>query len=1141
MAASPAKVEKRRVGKHDAFVTEKLGDAVARIRTLELTLGFCGLFVGFLVYGQLAALLDMRFGLPEVVRQLLLGLFLGVAGVWCYLFIYRPWRLGINPYYAAQVIESNTPDAQNGTLNWLDMQKAPEATHARPLVGARAAKELSKADLEKAISGEKATWSGIAAVLLFLLAPILALIVGPRDFMKSLGRVLFPYSQAAATSTAPTTLSILYPEGGDGVVLVGQPAVVRVKLDGRIPSATDRDAAKLRFRAGEDEPWSERPLRQLDDPAVWEGEIPSELVQNGIDYHVTAGNGTSPTHRIAVEAAPLIEEFKATYHFRQYTGRTFEVRRDRAIDALRGTVVDLRVKTNRPLAAKTPQLVFDVNGVQQILPGTILEKDPTTFTVKMTLEESGKYTLQFAPATRRGTYRDAMPYDVTARPDALPEVELTHPARDVVLPANGMLPLEGWATDVEGVKRLILRLRVIGGGNLKALPYRDLDTLRQKFGTYPTYVKYKDFIDLTKLRDEAGKEYRPKVGEKLEYWLEAADACDLPGTTRVVPSKRYRIEITDPDPDMNGQGEQRKQAAQDKANHDKQQDQQFAQEDAGRKEENDRKEKDGQGGTEDKPGENGQQGQKQGGQGQQNQDDQNTLKEAERIKDELKKNEQKEGQGGKGKDQKQEQGGESKEGGEKQEQKGESKEGAQGEQKEQAGQGKEQGKDMAQNPPAEKKDGGMPDKGENKPEGKEGGQQGMMGQQQGESKPGEKQGENKPGQGKEQQPGQGGQASEQKPGMEPGMENAAQGKENGGMGKETAAERKDPPQPNAQPSEGKEGGQPSDMQAAPSGKEQGNQAGMGEQKPGEQKPRPEGQTQGTASKPGANDRPANDPREARPEDVEKLKNQAAESAKGRREAAGKELDRIQKQANDPAVREKAKEALEEMKQQGQPSQCKKPGGTGMGMAEGGAENKPGAEGMPGGEGGKPAVGMGQGQKAEAKEPGPENMGGMGGNPMPGDNRPMGKEQGMMPGGGNEPGMGVERAQGDPNGMGQGGNNPEVKPEQAAPAPPTELQLQKFKDAVNKDVLKDLRMSPEEFERFLKKYEELAKRPGNATEKVPASQPGTGTLPAIGGNTTTGQPGTQPTGPGLQTRPQAPPGYREANKEFLRLLSQPEKP
>ncbi len=1187
MASSPPKAETRRPSKNDAAVTEKLHAAMARIRGLELTVGVTGLLVGFLVYGQVLALIDLRWPLPEVVRQALLQAFLATAAGWSYLTIYQPLRYGINPYYAARVVEESTPGTRNGLLNWLDLRSAgAEAASARQMVGQRAAKEVEKADLEKVIDGEKATWTSVAAVLLFLFAFILALLVGPRNLLESLGRVFLPFT-ATASTTAPTEITIVRPQGGgDGTVLVGQPATITVQLSGRIPKATDRDAPRIRYRHGDSEPWRERPMEVRENDDTWEAEIPPTEIENGIDYEVTAGNATTPLHRISVIAAPLIEDFRATYHFRHYTGRTFEVRRERAIEGLQGTEVELTVRTNRTLTADSPKLeMTDLPSGTKVIAGTILPDDPRAFRVKLTLQESGHYRLFFA-STRGDTYSDPQKYPLTAIPDEVPQVELTHPARDVQLAANGLLLLEGWAGDKEGLKNLTLRLGVVDGPKLRPILYREMETLRQKHGFYPTFVKYRERLDLTKLRDEAGKPFKPEVKQKIEYWLEAVDASDLPGGPHVVASKKYVIEVIEVDPNGQGQAEQRQQADKDQANHEKQQDQALAEEDAARKDENDRKEKTGQGdpSKDQQPGDNGQQGdkpdpmnqqqgnqgeqgknpdpknQQNGNQGEQKKEEEKTLNDAERIKDALEKKEQEGKQPGKGKEQgkEKEQGGESKQGGEQKKDPAESKEGATGEQKEQAGQGKEEGKQpQDQKKPAECKQGSQQGMGggqqENKAEGKQGGQQSGMNSNQpqaGENKPGEKPNEGKPGQGREGKGTGQEKAGERKEGTNPtDREGAAQGKDASGQGRETSAEPKNAP-PTEQPGQGKEGGEKSNTPAPPTGKEN---PGSGENKPGEpgnpmQPPR-EGMTQGSTSKPGTNTRDL-DPREARPEDVEALKKQAGEPTKERSEAAGRELERIQKEANDPKTREAARQALEETKKNegsGAKPGENRPGGQDMGMnTTPGGEKKPaGTEGMAGGPGAKPEPGMGQkpGEKAEPKDPAPAGPGGMGGQPMQAEDGPRGKGMNEVPAGGNTPGMGIDRQPGTPDGP-QGGGQPEaVKPEQAAPTRPTELQLQKFKDAVTPDVLKNLRMSPEDFAKFLKKYEEMAHRPVGPGETLPPSQPGTGSLPALsGGNRPgTGTGSTPTTGPGTIERPQAPPGYSEAYAEFLRRLAKPERP
>jgi hypothetical protein len=99
-----------------------------------------------------------------------------------------------------------------------------------------------------------------------------------------------------------------------------------------------------------------------------------------------------------------------------------------------------------------------------------------------------------------------------------------------------------------------------------------------------------------------------------------------------------------------------------------------------------------------------------------------------------------------------------------------------------------------------------------------------------------------------------------------------------------------------------------------------------------------------------------------------------------------------------------------------------------------------------------------------------------------------------------------------------------------------IQLEEFRKKVDRNILRDLKMTPEEFEKFLKDYADLARRREVAgpPEALPSSRAGAGTLPSAGGRP------LQSTGskddaisPG---RAKPPPGYRDAHAEFLRMMS-----
>src|SRR5262249_9647002 len=142
------------------------------------------------------------------------------------------------------------------------------------------------------------------------------------------------------------------------------------------------------------------------------------------------------------------------------------------------------------------------------------------------------------------TYRDSSAHDVVVRDDRAPTVKITKPGKNIELPANGLLKLEGKATDDHGLARITLRMQVVDGPGLLSKPYLQDLLGKQSYG-YPRSLEYKDFVDLAALKDENGKPYTPKVGQEIQYWLEVADACDYP-RANVTESKRYKVTIIDP-------------------------------------------------------------------------------------------------------------------------------------------------------------------------------------------------------------------------------------------------------------------------------------------------------------------------------------------------------------------------------------------------------------------------------------------------------------------------------------------------------------------------------------------------------------------------------------------------------------------
>jgi collagen type III alpha len=842
--------------KYDTFVAAQLAKAESRIRTLDLAAGLLGFLAATLAFAVLMAAIDSKWMLSGSARQTVLWLYLGGAAVYLYAMVLRPLRRRINPYYAARKVEATLPGAKNSVINWVDLHDQKLAPAIRSAVGQRAARDLGRADIDSAISGRRAGWAGGlagAAIVAFLIA---FFVLGRGPFFSLLGRTFAPFGTGGIPTR--TQLEMIQPEGGNAVVTVGRPVTLAVRVGGRLPDPKGPEAVRLLYRYEESEPYQER-LLQPESERAWGTTLSALEVRNGFWYRITGGDAHTPEYRISVRATAAVTEFLATYHFRPYVARIDAVSHERDLQALRGTEVRLWARTNR--AVKDARLEWEGKDGLQRKEARLLPGDPQSFQVRMVIEEDGHYRLAFT-STDGETYIDPARHTVKAIEDKPPEVVLTQPGQDISLPANGLLRLQGKADDDIGVKEIVLRSQTDGGTKLQARPYRSPEKMRLADGGYPVHVDYADSFDLAAVKGEDGKPVALKAGMELEYWLEAADACDYP-RPHVGASKHYKVRITEPDKDAARQQQERKKAAREQKKHEQQQDRQRKEEEQKRAEEREEqaaKNEEERGKTgEPKPeqGDPGKKGEKPGDDptaGQPKNDGQENpsskpndgdltpeQKEQEkRLRDALERQEQQQGKDSQKEEKRSDEGnkGEAKPDGQQgqgeakpDKQQGEGQKGAeQGSAGQKAvGEGKDAGQQGAQGAGEEKKQ-GQQEAGQQPGEAKEGGQPGPMNGNKGESKPEgargqagqEARGEDKGNgqdKGKGQEAGSGRQQrAEGKPAGSPEQSrDAGQGKPEGTPGKEGAQAKADPKDAGA------EGGKPENRRTLGEKKDQSGQ------------------------------------------------------------------------------------------------------------------------------------------------------------------------------------------------------------------------------------------------------------------------------------------------------------------------------
>ncbi|HYH63182.1 MAG TPA: hypothetical protein VD866_00645 [Urbifossiella sp.] len=558
-----------------ARVDEQLAEATSRIRGHDLALG--GLLVAGLVLGYAAGmmLLDRYFVLPEWLRQLSLLAFLGGVGFAAYRTLLRPLRARVNPMYAAVMVEKTIDDAKNSVVGYVEAQERGDVHPAvKAAMGARAAKSVDDADVNRAVDHRGLVYAGAVVVALFLALVVLFFVFRPAQFQSLLGRAFTPFSSGVIASR--TTIALIEPQDGDVTVTSGQSITVKVEVGGRVPKPEGADKVRLLVRYNPaDAAYDELPMESGETSREWFVQVRPEQLRTGAWYKVSAGDAETPEYRVTVRTAPLFTDFEVEYQFPAYTRRPAEKTTDPHLLAIRNTKVSVVAKANRPVRDGRAQ--FEPAG-QPVVNGKAVSGRSDALRFDMLLTTPGSYKLTFNAADGERS-PDSLPFGIRLDDDRPPQLLIRVPEPDdIQLPANGLLSVDGAAGDDYGLDKLTLKLKLADAAArpLADQPYNGGKSFRRDAdGTYPQSLDYKGSVELGKLTDPAGGRVELKEGMVLEYWLEATDNRTKPGSAGPEPDpqvgksvvKRVRLLPPLTPPEQKDQDARRDQRKQDEKQH----------------------------------------------------------------------------------------------------------------------------------------------------------------------------------------------------------------------------------------------------------------------------------------------------------------------------------------------------------------------------------------------------------------------------------------------------------------------------------------------------------------------------------------------------------------------------------------------
>jgi collagen type III alpha len=358
--------------KLEEYVEKQLTAARRRVRLLDAFLVGLTVAVASLLFSLGLLMVDRYVETPTGLGWAAVVGWVGLMAAFVYVKLFHPTRREINPYFAARQVEQVVPDAKNSLVTFVDFEEDPKLPPSiRTAISQKAARDLKKVDLNRAIENRRIIWLGIAAGI-FLLANVVVAFLPPTR----------------------TELTLQEPKTGDITVFNNQDVSFQVKVHGRVPGPNDADAVRLRMWYNPDDPdtYEDRPLRQIEgDRRQFELTVPAKQVRNGFHYRVLAGKTQTPEYTVTCKIIPEFTGFDVSYEYPAYLKREPEQNNDPNLVGPFGTVVTLIATANREIKHGH----IEIEGSPRTIDGKLVEGRPDAIQFTLPLEKDGFFRVHF--------------------------------------------------------------------------------------------------------------------------------------------------------------------------------------------------------------------------------------------------------------------------------------------------------------------------------------------------------------------------------------------------------------------------------------------------------------------------------------------------------------------------------------------------------------------------------------------------------------------------------------------------------------------------------------------------------------------------------------------------------------------------
>ena len=454
--------------------------------------GFAIVLTGVIAILVGEAIVDWLMPLPSALRIALLGVGVGVIGYLLYRYLVQPLRASLTLRDVALNVERNHPDLEDRLVSAIQFGNRESADP----IEAHMLQRLLEDTLDrvkginfKATIDHSRTRKHVGIAALVVVGCVVLSLLFPTEIHTSLLRVLVPWEK-----TDPILTTRLAVEPGNARILRGKSLPIHVTVTGKSAEKvvlTYDDIGAQQLSTSETEKNEQQPktaigmMQNPDDKRGFAYEIFN--IDADMEYYVVANEATSERYTVEVFEMPKVTEISVAYTYPDYTGLKPVVQTGTGdIRAVVGTQAEIRLTTNK--AIQTASMAISGNSDQQLVVSSqqagsassetslLMETDSqrfpiaingNTLTTTIDVVEDGSYAIQLLCIDG---FNNEIPieYIIKAIPDAVPEVVITEPGRDVKVTKLDEVEIVAEATDDYGVAELKLMYRV-GSDELQEL------------------------------------------------------------------------------------------------------------------------------------------------------------------------------------------------------------------------------------------------------------------------------------------------------------------------------------------------------------------------------------------------------------------------------------------------------------------------------------------------------------------------------------------------------------------------------------------------------------------------------------------------------------------------------------------------